>query len=92
MLPRYKVSDVVFLHEDYKEETRKKYKIIEIYSQEIPPGSKAKTVQQVIRPVINRKDGPVKRKTTPEYEYLIEPLTDGAGRQVKENDIEGVAE
>jgi hypothetical protein len=92
MLPRYKVSDVVFLHEDYEEETRRKYKIIEIYSQEIPLGSKTKTIKPVIRPVINRKDGLVERKTTPEYEYLIEPLTDGAGRQVKENDIEGEAE
>jgi hypothetical protein len=92
MLPRYKVSDVVFLHEDCKEETRKKYKIIEIYSQEIPARSKAKTIQPVIRPVINRKDGLVERRTTPEYEYLIEPLTDGAGRQVKESDIEGEAE
>lgn len=87
MLMRYKVSDVVFLHEDYKEGTWKKYKIIEIYPLENPPGSKPKSIQ----PVINRRNGIVERKTQ-DYEYLIEPLTDGAGRRVKESDIEGQAE
>jgi hypothetical protein len=92
MQPRFKVSDVVFLNEDHKEELRKKYKIIEIYSLDLTPSTRRKMIQPVINPVINRRSGIVEYKPTADYEYLIEPLTDGAGRRVKENDIEGEAE
>lgn len=92
MQPRFKVSDVVFLNDDKTVEIRRKYKIIEIYQLDIPPVTSTKIIQPVIKPVLNRRSGIVENKAVPDYEYLIEPLTDGAGRRVKEIDIEGEAE
>ena len=92
MQPRFNVSDVVFLNEDYKEEIRKKYKVIEIDQLYIPPVTNPRIIQPVIKPVINRRSGIVDRRPTRDYEYLIEPLTDGAVRRVKESDIEREAE
>lgn len=83
MKPKFKRADVVYLNDDSDREIRTKYKIIEFYLGEIPDDVAESKIH---------KGRIVDGTTNSEYNYMIEPLTDGAGRIVEESEIEGLSE
>jgi len=76
MKPKYKKADVVYLMGDREKENRIQYKIIEFYT-----GTSDDNASSSSR-------GDEGRSADLGYRYLIEPLTDGAGRLVDEHEIE----